>query len=180
MFCSINVDTGKSNRPYMIYIFTNWDYANQINDLIKEYYNLPWFIRRDIHVIRYKVQPGSVSWVKMLLLCSSLPRSEWRSPPHRSAYINTKRSRPSLTYTRSPPKPRGSTRNRAARSGNAGKCTGWRTETSGVPSVSGRRPAPDSWIEESGPSCLESAPCGQFLHFAKPWTLISRVKGNMK
>lgn len=47
----------------MIYIFTNWDYANQINDLIKEYYNLPWFIRRDIHVIRYKVQPGSVSWV---------------------------------------------------------------------------------------------------------------------
>lgn len=42
----------------MIYIFTNWDYANQINDLIKEYYNLPWFIRRDIHVIRYKVQPG--------------------------------------------------------------------------------------------------------------------------
>lgn len=26
----------------MIYIFTNWDYANQINDLIKEYYNLPW------------------------------------------------------------------------------------------------------------------------------------------
>lgn len=21
----------------MIYIFTNWDYANQINDLIKEY-----------------------------------------------------------------------------------------------------------------------------------------------
>lgn len=47
----------------MIYIFTNWDYANQINDLIKEYYNLPWFIRLDIHVIRYKVQPGSVSWV---------------------------------------------------------------------------------------------------------------------